>query len=147
MSTSQQCLPRTDDIAELVNSQLDQLAPQFGKLDVTTDAWTALTSYDWPGNVRELIHTIRRGATMASNSRITVDDLFPDVHAIPRVKLFPRTDSQKLSQVDRTLRGLMEHALMQKGSIRAAARSIGMAKSTFAEKAKLWGLLKIRKDT
>ena len=41
----------------------------------------------------------------------------------------------------------MEHALMQKGSIRAAARSIGMAKSTFAEKAKLWGLLKIRKDT
>ncbi|MCX5744644.1 MAG: sigma 54-interacting transcriptional regulator, partial [Proteobacteria bacterium] len=139
---------RIGDLAELVHAQLAALAPQFGAFTLTADAWTALANYDWPGNVRELIHTIRRGVTMASHGTITTDDVFPDVHAVPRTKLFPRApEGESFSQVDRTLRGLMEHALMQKGSIRAAAKSIGMAKSTFAEKAKAWGLMKVRKDT
>ena len=35
----------------------------------------------------------------------------------------------------------MEQALVTYGTIRAAAAHLGMAKSTFAEKAKAWGLL------
>ena len=39
------------------------------------------------------------------------------------------------------LRGAMEQALVTHGTIRAAANHLGMAKSTFADKARAWGLL------
>ena len=139
---------RKGDLCELVENQLLQLAPQYGPLEITGDAWTAMANYSWPGNVRELIHTLRRGAALCEGNRMTVDDLFPDFIAHPREKLVPMPQSGPvLSVVDRTLRGMMEHALMTKGSMRAAAKALGMPKSTFAEKARAWGLLKVRKDT
>jgi len=39
------------------------------------------------------------------------------------------------------MRGAMEQALQTQGTIRAAADQLGMAKSTFADRARAWGLL------
>ena len=47
----------------------------------------------------------------------------------------------KLVPYQAMLRGAMEQALVTHGSIRAAANHLGMAKSTFADKARAWGLL------
>ena len=44
------------------------------------------------------------------------------------------------------LRGAMEQALATHGTIRAAANHLGMPKSTFADKAKAWGLAPRRKQ-
>jgi transcriptional regulator of acetoin/glycerol metabolism len=39
------------------------------------------------------------------------------------------------------MRGAMEQALQQYGSIRLAAKSLGMPKSTFADRARQFGLI------
>jgi hypothetical protein len=43
------------------------------------------------------------------------------------------------------MRGAMEQALVTHGTIRAAAIQLGMAKSTFADKARAWGLIPRRR--
>jgi transcriptional regulator of acetoin/glycerol metabolism len=43
------------------------------------------------------------------------------------------------------LRDAMRQALRQHGTIRAAAHALGMPKSTFADRAKEWGLVSRRR--
>ena len=50
-----------------------------------------------------------------------------------------------LAPYEKGVRGQMEAALETYGSIRAAAKAIGMPKSTFADKAKAWNLRPRRK--
>ena len=66
-------------------------------------------------------------------------DFFPDAAFGARtLGLAPRDGA--LEPYQEILRAAMDNALQSHGSMRAAAQHLGMAKSTFAEKAKLWGL-------
>ena len=130
---------RMSDIGDLVEGMLADLAAEFGPKRVTAAGWEALASYAWPGNVRELRHAIARAVALGPEELGPLD-FFPDIgHARRRhaqgTAPTPTTLDLNLPPYHAVLRGAMEQALQKHGSIRAAASSIGMPKSTFADKA------------
>ncbi|HEY3802724.1 MAG TPA: sigma 54-interacting transcriptional regulator [Kofleriaceae bacterium] len=149
---------RMSDLGELVEGVLDDLSPEHGRKTVSVDGWRALASYNWPGNIRELYKAVQRAVTLGG-TELGPGDFFPDLqharrrHGAPTLEApIPIHDGQSehplqqsLQPYHAALRGAMEQALATHGTIRAAASAIGMPKSTFADKAKAWGLSVRRK--
>jgi DNA-binding NtrC family response regulator len=131
---------RMADLPDLVHSMLDELAPDHGVKRVSAEGWTALGDHHWPGNIRELRHAVARAVALGGDE-LGARDFFPDVALGARTlaATAPRGATLEL------LRTAMEQSLQTHGSIRAAAQHLGMAKSTFADKAKQWGLVARRK--
>ena len=135
------------DIVDLVETTMLEFAPEFGTKKVSHEAWQALASYSWPGNVRELRHAVTRALALGGDE-LGPKDFFPE-HCFNLRASFtvaPNSTAEQLVPYQAMLRGVMEQALQTHGTIRAAAASLGMPKSTFADKAKEWGLL-VRKKT
>ena len=130
---------RMGDLPELVQSMLTELAPEHGEKTVSDDAWKALAENPWPGNVRELRHAVVRAVALGG------DELEPE-HFFPELRLvWPRANDHEdgpLVPYERVLRSAMERAIAAHGTIRAAAGHLGMPKSTFADRAQRWGLLR-----
>ena len=139
---------RMADLPDLVESILDELAAEHGTHRLTEDAWTALGHYDWPGNVRELRHAIARAVALG-DTELGPRDFFPELgggHGRYGIGMPPPLpDPDSLPPYEAMLRSAMEQALRTQGSIRAAAEHLGMPKSTFADKAKAWGLFPRRR--
>jgi transcriptional regulator with PAS, ATPase and Fis domain len=136
---------RMADIVELVESMLAELADDFGPKEITEEAWHALASYSWPGNIRELRHAVARAVTLGGRE-LTAADFFPHLHGRPRRVTLPVPEvvaphDASLVPYQAMLKTAMEQALHEHGSIRAAASSLGMPKSTFADRAREWRLL------
>jgi transcriptional regulator with PAS, ATPase and Fis domain len=133
---------RMSDLIEIVEATLQELAPEYGTKRITSEAWKALGGYSWPGNVRELRHAVTRAVTLGGEE-LGPRDFFPDFHVVnARLPHTGKADTvEQLVPYQAMLRGAMEQALQQYGSIRLAAASLGMPKSTFADRAKQWGLL------
>jgi DNA-binding NtrC family response regulator len=153
---------RKADIPELALGFIGELAHRHGARELMPTGLDALLAYDWPGNVRELRQTIMRAVSL-TDERIDVDDLgLPLVRELHRggdlelvrsvahlsnpARLIPGYDTPPgdLPRHSLVLREMMAHALVRRGSIRAAARELGMPKSTFADKARRFGLLHAR---
>lgn len=77
---------RPDDIPELVNHLLLQLAPELGveAPKIHAEAVTFLQSQRWPGNVHELEGVVRHALSLAQNSPVTLEHVL-------KVCLFPRS--------------------------------------------------------
>jgi len=138
---------RMGDLPDLVDSILDELSAEHGTRTLTEDAWMALGHYAWPGNVRELRHAVARAVALGEHE-LVARDFFPDHgigHRAPGSHASPIANADNLAPYEAMLRGAMEQALHSHGSIRAAAEHLGMPKSTFADKAKAWGLQPRRK--
>ncbi|MEJ7604504.1 MAG: sigma 54-interacting transcriptional regulator [Kofleriaceae bacterium] len=131
---------RMGDLPDLVASMLVEL-DETGARTVSEEAWHALSSYPWPGNVRELRHAVSRAVTLGDQV-LGAHDFFPNLQfASTGVIVAPIHDTKRLVPYHAMMRGAMEQALAQHGTIRAAAAALGMPKSTFADKAKAWGLV------
>ena len=133
---------RMSDLVEIVEATLAELAPEFGTKRITADAWKAMAGYAWPGNVRELRHAVTRAVTLGGEE-LGPRDFFPDFHIVSsRMPLEGAdTTAEQLVPYQAMMRGAMEQALQQYGSIRLAAKSLGMPKSTFADRARQFGLI------
>lgn len=83
---------RRDDIPLLIEFFLKRLTVNQS-FEVSADVVSALLKYDWPGNVRELENVMERMVTLASENKITRDDL-PDY--IISGSLDPETFSIKI---------------------------------------------------
>jgi DNA-binding NtrC family response regulator len=142
---------RKEDIPELVDVFLGELVGKYGPRELLPSALDAMLEYDWPGNVRELKQAVMRAVTL-SDDVIDVAALRLPLHQpaelwrqaaspLPRCgpSLAPAPAGMPRHEV--VLREVMASALARQRSIRAAAREIGMAKSTFAEKAQRFGLI------
>ena len=129
---------RMGDLVELVESMLEDLTPEHGRKQVLEDGWKALASYAWPGNVRELRAAVARAVALGG-AELGATDFFPQLRLGRRGTL--GLSGERLVPYKAMMRGAMEQALLTHGSIRAAAEQLGMAKSTFADKARAWGLL------
>jgi two-component system response regulator HydG len=128
---------RLGDVGELVQAVLEELEPEHGRKQILPEAWQALTTYTWPGNVRELRHAVSRAVTLGG-AELGARDFFPS-HRVGSP--LSEEDGDVLVPYQAMLRVSMEQALKTHGTIRAAATSLGMPKSTFADKARQWGLL------
>ncbi len=140
---------RMGDMVELVEAMLTELASDFGQKTVSQDAWTALAAYAWPGNVRELRHAVARAVTLGGEE-LTAADFFPEMgrtlsHSSVAMPLAIGMSRAELVPYQAMIKGAMAQALQTHGTIRAAAESLGMPKSTFADKAKEYGLVTRRR--
>jgi transcriptional regulator with PAS, ATPase and Fis domain len=128
---------RMGDLRELVESMLEDLAPESGRKHVADDAWPTLSSYHWPGNIRELRHAVCRAVALGGEELGPLD-FFPELRFGRRGPCGAAPES--LVPFEAMMRGAMEQALETHGTIRAAASHLGMPKSTFADRARAWGL-------
>ena len=132
---------RMGDLMDLVTAMLVELDEAQVARSVSDEAWQALASYPWPGNVRELRHAVARAVTLGDQV-LGPADFFPDLRfAKNGVIVAPISDGKRLVPYHAMMRGAMEQALEHHRTIRAAAAALGMPKSTFADKAKAWGLV------
>ncbi len=134
---------RMPDVPELVGAMLAEMAPEHGAQTVSDEGWRALLAYTWPGNVRELRHAVARAVALGSGE-LGPTDFFPELRFGRAVPGLPADTKLPLVPYQQMLRSAMEQALATHGTVRAAAAHLGMAKSTFADRAKAWGLLSPR---
>src|SRR6185436_1183138 len=105
---------RMGDLRELVESMLEELAPEHGYKRVAEDAWPTLRSYHWPGNVRELRHAVCRAVALGGEE-LSALDFFPEL------RFGRRGPSGSLPEAlvpfEAMMRGAMEQALATHGTI------------------------------
>ena len=152
---------RRGDIPLLAAHFLRELAGEVGDRHLDAAALSALTAAVFPGNVRELRNTIRRAAILAGqrgDGRIDVDALeLPPASAafrfaeggegdapVPAPAPVPLPDDAiRIAgrSFDEIEREVFQWALRQSaGSRRRAARALQIARSTFCDKVKRYGL-------
>jgi DNA-binding NtrC family response regulator len=115
---------------------------------VTREAMVSLWSYDWLGNVRELENMVERLMILCEDSVIDTPLLPPNLIAGTRLAetRIPTTIGEggiKLNTLVRELEGRMiNEALKQTGGNKqAAARLLGLKRTTFSAKLRRCGVI------
>ena len=141
---------RRTDIPVLVDHFLEQLQRRNPdrKISVSREAMVHLWSYDWPGNVRELENMVARLAILCEGSVIDTPILPPALitKSRPAVIEIPASlpaGGVNLPRLVRELEGrLINDALKQTGGNKqAAAKLLGLKRTTFAAKLRRCGVI------
>jgi DNA-binding NtrC family response regulator len=123
------------------------------EIGVSREAMVALWSYDWPGNIRELENLIERMAILCDDSMIDMTTLPENLVTVisPVMPQIPETlgeDGLDLNRLVRDLGGrLINDALKQTGGNKqAAARLLGLKRTTFSAKLRRCGVIATSAD-
>ena len=133
---------RIEDLPLLVAHFIGEVVPSLGveRPEIDDQAIAALCRYDWPGNVRELRNIIERCALLASDGRITVGDLPPEIAAAAG-DAPPTEPSGGGSKLAGQERALILKALTDTGWNRsAAARQLGVSRDHLRYRITKYGL-------
>lgn len=132
---------RRDDIIPLVLKFVDQHNKRYGtNKSVAPEVLDFCLAHPWPGNVRELMNLIERLLVLSPSSEIRLEDLPPEyAHSTSpsgadsvNVELaFPLSLREVMERVEKSI---VKKALNQAGSIRRAARLLGVDPSTVCRK-------------
>jgi len=150
---------RKEDIPALARHFAAKFAPMRGIApDLTREAIDMLMSWQWPGNIRELENSIHRAIVMAEGNKIgTMELLALDTSPAPIVAMggseampaahMPLVDGNgKPLTLEEIERAALRFSLMRhKNNVTQAAKSLGVAKSTFYRRMKELGLA-VRQD-
>src|SRR5882762_2355525 len=130
---------RKADIPLLVNAFLEKFSdPQAPVRTISEEAMRRLISYDWPGNVRELENAIERAVALGSGPILHVGDL-PSSLQYPTTERTPEKDEiLPLEELER--RAILRTLLETAGDKLAAARILGIGKTTLYRKLKQYHL-------
>jgi two-component system nitrogen regulation response regulator GlnG len=153
---------RRDDVPLLALHFLRELEPELGPRRLDAGALAALRAARWAGNVRELRNVVRRAAVLTRDwigeadlelapfaaYRLGEEDAPPAIApAAAREPITPAdaSESDALRLAGRTFddieREVLAWALRRNGgSRRRAARALAMARSTFCDKVKRYGI-------
>lgn len=140
---------RKEDIPKLISYSLEQLSIKNGisSKQFHQDTIKKMMEYDWPGNVRELLNTVEMLLVLSENDVITPHDLpekFFESSSVPKIE----NQSRELKVV--SMKDMMEQheyeLIIQtledcNGNKAAAARKLGIHRSTLYEKLKKYQLL------
>nr|MBK7067938.1 sigma 54-interacting transcriptional regulator [Deltaproteobacteria bacterium] len=122
---------RRGDVPLLVNHLLDRLRPEVGERRLTADALALLVRFAWPGNVRQLANVVQRAVVADERQVIDAEAIASALAAEPlavapvRYQVPPR---------DLSAPAVAEAMQASGGSISAAARQLGIARSTLRER-------------
>ncbi|MCK4750949.1 MAG: sigma-54-dependent Fis family transcriptional regulator, partial [Bacteroidales bacterium] len=128
---------RKEDIPLLSQFFLRKYSIQYQKhgLKLNDKALAKLKDHDWPGNIRELEHTIEKAVILSEQGSISAGHLFPRLSAAPT---HHRTDTFSLEENEKLL---IERAVKtERGNISAAAKKLGINRSTLYQKMKKYGI-------
>ncbi len=129
---------RKSDIPFLVNSFLEKFSDSESPArTISEDALARLVSYDWPGNVRELENAIERAIALGSGPILHVGDLPTNLQYGSSERISSNDELVPLDELERRaiLRALRESS----GDKLAAARLLGIGKTTLYRKLKQYG--------
>ncbi|MBN1655516.1 MAG: sigma 54-interacting transcriptional regulator [Deltaproteobacteria bacterium] len=115
---------RREDVCVLANHFLRQIIAEVGYRSLTEDAISLLTAYSWPGNARELCNVISAACVAAPSRHIDAKDIDA---AIKRI------GGQAVSKT-LTVQALQQAVADHKGNQSAAARALGIARSTLRDR-------------
>ncbi len=138
---------RIGDIPSLAQYFLDKYASQIGrKLILADSAIEQLKRYDWPGNVRELQNIIERAAILSPSTQIDADDLHLNLEQILQTEQIDIANIAKPTKIraqieQQQIASLTEILKQNNGNIAAAARQMGIARSTLFHRLKKFGLI------
>jgi Nif-specific regulatory protein len=154
---------RTDDIARLVDHFVAKFSRNTGKpvRGFTPDALATLGGYTWPGNVRELENVVERAIIVAKSPEVQASDLdfgrrAATANPIPMpIAAAPSAPTSATGAplgggaagrplsarlLDEEKREIMAAVERANGSIAAAARSLGINRSTLYYRMRKHGL-------
>ncbi|KYG63196.1 hypothetical protein AZI86_15955 [Bdellovibrio bacteriovorus] len=134
---------RKEDILDLAQDFLR--AGNYGDKHFSKDAEQLLLSYSWPGNIRELKSAIEVASVLVDGHEITAKDLTP--HLVQSSPVYEDViKNASITEIDeKALEGryshvvsefelkLIEFAMQKKGSESAAARYLGIPRSTLGD--------------
>jgi DNA-binding NtrC family response regulator len=141
---------RRSDIPLLTEHFLERIRDRTPgrEIAISREAMVALWSYDWPGNVRELENMVERLAILCENSTIDMAMLPENLvagarPATPPLKVKLNDGGVNLNDLVRELEGrLINDALKQTGGNKqAAARMLGLKRTTFSAKLRRCGVI------
>ncbi|HEY2622254.1 sigma-54-dependent transcriptional regulator [Dyella sp. Tek66A03] len=119
---------RVDDILPLAEHFLD------GRAELGDAARDALLSYPWPGNVRELKNAIERAALLASDGRISPEQLN-----------LPQVAPTVVRNLDEPSRESVEAALEKAGGVVSrAAQALGLSRQALYRRMERYGLAQVQ---
>ncbi len=128
---------RKEDIPVLSHFFLRKYSVQYNKggLQLNEKALSRLQQHDWPGNIRELEHTLEKAVILSDKGEITSDHLFPKISSM---RSHPQASTLNLEENERQV---IEKAIkMERGNVSAAARKLGINRSTLYQKMKKYGI-------
>lgn len=145
---------RKMDIPYLLAYYMERVCEQFGlkQKEFTKEAMQALMDYSWPGNIRELVNVVEWLVGMVDGQKIEKEHLPSHLLSSAllmkngremeeRKKIIEQTDAHWRDIVDYDERERIKQALIEeKGNKAAAARKLGMHRSTLYEKLKKYNL-------
>jgi len=141
---------RRSDIPLLTEHFLERIRERRPgrEIAISREAMVALWSYDWPGNVRELENMVERLAILCESSIIDMAMLPENLvagtrPATPPLKVKLNDGGANLNDLVRELEGrLINDALKQTGGNKqAAARLLGLKRTTFSAKLRRCGVI------
>jgi DNA-binding NtrC family response regulator len=141
---------RRSDIPLLTEHFLDRVRDRTPgrQLSISREAMVALWSYDWPGNVRELENMVERLAILCEGTTIDMSILPENLAVVarppaPAIAVSLKDGAVNLNNLVRELEGrLINDALKQTGGNKqAAARLLGLKRTTFSAKLRRCGVI------
>ena len=139
------CLPplreRREDVPFLAQRILERCRLQLGREceGIAEDAMEALLEYDWPGNIRELENVIERTLVLAPEDRIRREDLPEALRGGGRARSDGHLKAREREHILEALRRCG-------GNKKAAARSLGIHRSSLYSKLHKLGIVPVRSN-
>ena len=106
--------------------------------ELSQKALGALESYPWPGNIRELRNVLERAILLSGNRILTERDLNFDTS--PEMDQLHTGFARTLAEVERAY--IEEVLLKEGGRVEAAAKRLGIPRSSLYQKIKEFGILR-----
>jgi DNA-binding NtrC family response regulator len=136
---------RPGDVPLLAEHFLRRFARPAGRRlrGISDEARAAMRAYDWPGNIRELENCVERAVVLCRGPWVEADDLPPAVAAAagkqPDGGAAGETLRAALAEPERRL--IVEALDASDGNRQAAAKQLGINRSTLYKKMKRLGLM------
>jgi len=111
---------------------------------LSPEALSAIEAWDWPGNVRELRMALHHALVVARGERSIqawhLPDMLTQGSATPTATTRPGSDAQAPSLAEARVQAVRKALQRCQGNVSAAARSLGVARSTVYRLMKKHGL-------
>ncbi|MCB9617294.1 MAG: sigma 54-dependent Fis family transcriptional regulator [Sandaracinus sp.] len=117
---------RPEDIEPLARHFLESMEEQLGARELAPDAVAVLVAQRWPGNVRELRNVVTSAAARSAGRVLHDGDM---MDALRRAGV---------ERPERPLDDVVEAVRAHYGNVAAAARALGMPRSTVRDRVRRW---------
>ncbi len=130
---------RPGDLMPLAEHFLKEFNKKYHDQKVFSEASKlAIREYDWPGNIRELRNIIERAMIIGEGNELDLMDIDTQRFRVDGQSLSPSVGFSLEERVRRIEYTYMESAYLKCGNMKDAAAFVGMKKSTFAGKFKIY---------